>query len=63
MAGNSDRNVAPTSQNHEIPRMVSAEKRCENAFDTMRQLSPATFQLTMSEGDGAGADGIPRLAA
>ena len=56
--GNCDRKVAPTSQNHEIPRIVMRMSRREHATRTMDQVSAKTFGFNFSPGAAASARGM-----
>src|SRR3546814_17348986 len=55
--------VAPTSQNHEMPRIERKMSRRDAACFRIAPVSPMKFQLTLRLGAVAGAAGIARLAA
>src|SRR3546814_18284041 len=55
--------VAPTSQNHEMPRIERKMSRRDAACFRIAPVSPMKFQLTLRLGAVAGAAGIAKLAA
>src|SRR4029077_15443268 len=61
--GSCDNDTAPTSQNHDAPRIDSRTSRRCHACRKIPALAAAGFQLTRRSGAGAGAAGTRRLAA
>src|SRR6185437_2643823 len=62
-AGNCDSETAPTSQNHDAPRIDNLTSRRCHAWRKIPRVAAIGFQLTRRSGVGGGAIGTRRLAA